>query len=135
MVAEGDEQAGDGFGLLGLGDPRAGACSFAGASSMTASVSPLRTESPTEIGSSAMTPALCAVISFSIFIASMIATMSPSATVWPCSTCTFQMLPCIGEVSVSVPGLPRLRSRFFGAARVGFAAPAGAAPLAAARRR
>src|ERR1700748_2739281 len=38
---------------------------------ITASVSPVATAEPTAIGSSATTPALCAVILFSIFIASL----------------------------------------------------------------
>ncbi len=53
---------------------------------MTARVSPLATEDPTEIGSSATLPALWAVISFSIFIASMMHTSAPSSTCAPGST-------------------------------------------------
>ena len=74
-----------------------------------------------------MTPALWAVISFSIFIASMMQMSWPSSTVAPCSTRTFHMLPCSGDSSVSgPPAPPLLRS-----ARLGLRA-AGAAPLDAA---
>ena len=45
----------------------------AAAELITASVSPVATDAPTAIGSSATLPALCAVISFSIFIASITA--------------------------------------------------------------
>jgi hypothetical protein len=45
---------------------------------MTAMVSPVVTEPPTEIGSSVIVPALWAVISFSIFIASITAISAPS---------------------------------------------------------
>ena len=95
---------------------------------MTARVSPLATAAPSEIGSSATVPALWAVISFSIFIASMMQISAPSSTSAPCSTSTLKTLPCSGEVSASPPPPPPpelLRSRR-GAGR-----PAGAAPLAA----
>ena len=72
------------------------------------------------IGSSATTPALWAVISFSIFIASMMQSSWPSSTVSPCLTFTLHMLPCSGEGSVSPPTAPPpfLRSRGLrGAAR------------------
>ena len=49
--------------------------------------------SPSAIGSSAIVPALCAVISFSIFIASMMHSSWPSSTASPCLTSTFHMLP------------------------------------------
>ena len=55
---------------------------------MTATVSPEATEAPTAIGSSATVPALWAVISFSIFIASITAMSAPSSTCAPCSTAT-----------------------------------------------
>ena len=60
---------------------------------MTASVSPLATDAPTAIGSSDTLPALCAVISFSIFIASITQTSAPSATAAPSSTATFRTVP------------------------------------------
>ena len=41
----------------------------------------MATEAPTAIGSSATVPDLCAVISFSIFIASITHTSAPSSTV------------------------------------------------------
>ena len=80
---------------------------------ITASVSPAVTEPPSVIGSSAILPALCAVISFSIFIASMMHTSAPSSTSAPCSTSTLKTLPCSGEASVSPPPPPppALRSR------------------------
>ena len=88
---------------------------------MTASVSPAVTAAPSEIGSSATVPALWAVISFSIFIASMMQISAPSSTLAPCSTATRKTLPCSGEASVSPPppppaaglarGAPRLRRR------------------------
>ena len=70
---------------------------------ITARVSPAETAAPSEIGSSATTPALWAVISFSIFIASMMQTSAPSSTVAPCSTSTLKTLPWSGEASVSPP--------------------------------
>jgi len=70
---------------------------------ITARVSPLATEAPTEIGNSATVPALWAVISFSIFIASMTAISAPSSTVAPFSTSTLSTVPWIGEVSASAP--------------------------------
>ena len=48
---------------------------------------------PSSIGSSAIVPALWAVISFSIFIASMMHSSWPSLTVSPCLTSTFHMFP------------------------------------------
>ena len=54
---------------------------------------PALTAAPSAIGSSVILPALWAVISFSIFIASITQTRSPSATSWPCSTGTLKTLP------------------------------------------
>ena len=83
--------------------------------------------SPSVIDSVSITPALWAVISFSIFIASMMQSSWPSSTVSPCLTSTFHMLPCSGETSSSAPPPALfLRSpRFFGrgARAVGAAAP------------
>ena len=80
---------------------------------MVAIGSPAAIAAPSAIGSSATTPALWAVISFSIFIASMMQSSWPSSTVSPCLTFTLHMLPCSGEGSVSPPTAlpPFLRSR------------------------
>ncbi len=83
--------------------------------------------SPSTIGSSTIVPALWAVISFSIFIASMMQSSWPSSTVSPCLTSTFHMLPCSGEGSTSAP--PALPEDFR-AERFGAFAP-GAVPLLA----
>ena len=83
---------------------------------MTAIVSPVATEPPTAIGSSATLPALWAVISFSIFIASITATSAPSSTSAPASTATLSTVPWIGEASVSPPPPPPPRGAL-GAAR------------------
>ena len=85
---------------------------------------------PSLIGSSTIVPALCAVISFSIFIASMMQSSWPSSTVSPCLTSTFHMFPCSGEGSVSGPP-PRARLALAALRRRPRAA--GAAPLAARR--
>ena len=67
---------------------------------------------PEEIGSPSVTkswetvPALWAVISFSIFIASMTAMSAPSSTSAPCSTATRRTVPWSGEMSVSPPPPP-----------------------------
>ena len=50
---------------------------------ITASVSPVATAAPADIGSSATVPDLWAVISFSIFMASITATSAPSSTAAP----------------------------------------------------
>ena len=76
---------------------------------------------PSAIGSSAIVPALCAVISFSIFIASMMVTSWPASTFCPASTSTFQTLPCSGDSNVSPdapppPPPPERSRRGFGAA-------------------
>src|SRR5204863_9970621 len=103
--------------------------------SMTAIVSPTETGVPSITGSSLIVPDLWAVISFSIFIASMMQMSWPSSTVWPCSTSTFHMLPCSGESSSSAPAwvdpYPDLRAPRLGAARPAAGpAPFGAAPPA-----
>ena len=87
------------------------------------------TAAPSEIGSSAITPALWAVISFSIFIASMMQTSAPSSTVAPCSTSTLKTLPWSGEASVSPPAPPPPPPACARGAAA--AAAAGAAPSAA----
>src|SRR5919198_767319 len=93
---------------------------------MTAMWPPAEIGAPSLMGSSAIVPALWAVISFSIFIASMMQMSWPSSTAAPGSTRTFHMLPCSGDSSVSAPPPPPpdLRSPRFGAAR-----PAGAEPV------
>ena len=68
------------------GGPYAGAL-------ITAIVAPEAIGSPSLTASVSTIPALWAVISFSIFIASMMQTICPSWTSWPCSTSTFHMLP------------------------------------------
>ena len=90
--------------------------------------------SPATIGRSAIVPDLCAVISFSIFIASMMQSSWPSSTVSPALTSTFHMLPCSGEDRTSGPPAPPadFRSPRLGAARPAAApfALAGAPPPA-----
>ena len=95
-------------------------------------MSPLATEAPTAIGSSAIVPDLWAVISFSIFIASITAISAPSSTAAPASTATFRTVPWIGEASVSPPPPPPPEAR--SARRGGLRAPAaaGTEPLTAA---
>src|SRR4051794_39797093 len=94
---------------------------------MTAIRAPDEIASPSLIASFSMTPDLWAVISFSIFIASMMVMIWPSSTVSPSLAGTFHTLPCSGETSSSPPPPPPLlRSPRLGAAR-----PAGAAPLEA----
>ena len=93
---------------------------------MTASVSPLETEAPSAIGSSAILPALWAVISFSIFIASMMQTSAPSSTFAPFSTSTLKTLPCSGEVQLVAAAA---------AAAAGARARAGRRPARRPRRR
>src|SRR5205807_8636656 len=66
---------------------------------------------PSLTGSSEIVPALCAVISFSIFMASMITSSWPSCTVSPGLTGTFHTFPCSGEVSVSELSPPRACTR------------------------
>ena len=61
---------------------------------------------PRSIGRETILPALWAVISFSIFIASMMHRSWPSSTISPALTSTFHMLPCSGASSVSGPPLP-----------------------------
>ena len=107
---------------------------------MTASVSPDATEAPTAMGRSATVPALWAVISFSIFMASITATSVPSSTVAPFSTATRSTVPCSGEARVSPPVAAPLspaplpaRSRRGGLRPAGAAGaaplPTGAAPM------
>ena len=85
---------------------------------ITASVSPVATDAPTAIGSSETVPALCAVISFSIFIASITAISAPSSTSAPASTATFSTVPWIGEASVSPPPPPPRRGALCAARRL-----------------
>ena len=56
-----------------------------------------------------------AVISFSIFIASITHTTAPASTSWPCSTFTRRTVPCSGETSVPCPRRPRRPSARAGA--------------------
>ena len=96
--------------------------SWAGSLLMVAIGAPALIGSPSAIGSSAIVPALCAVISFSIFIASMMHRIWPSATVSPCLTSTFHMFPCSGDSSMSGP--PALEDLPGLAERLGACAPA-----------
>ena len=56
-------------------------------------VSPVATEPPSDTLSSSTVPELGAVISFSIFIASITQMSAPSATSAPFSTATFSTVP------------------------------------------
>ncbi len=116
----------------------AGPPSYSAAALMTAIVSPGVTEAPTEIGRSETVPALCATISFSIFIASMTAIRAPSSTAAPASTATRSTVPWIGEASVSPPPPPPPERSLRRAGRLPNPTPpapppltAGAAPAAA----
>src|ERR1700704_6315301 len=80
-----------------------GPCGYSEGLLIVAIGAPAAIGAPSVIGSSAMTPALWAVISFSIFIASMMHSSWPSCTVSPCLTSTFHMFPGSGEGSVSGP--------------------------------
>ena len=111
-----DETAGQAHGCSSSGggghccDPPQAPASRAGRGQpsllMTAIVAPEAMASPSLTASSAMTPALWAVISFSIFIASMMQTSWPSSTACPASTSTFHMLPCRGETQLVAAGAP-----------------------------
>ena len=74
------------------------------------------------------TPDLCAVISFSIFIASMIATRSPSCNFLPPPTGTFQMLPASATRACSAVRSPP----GWCSPRTGFVTPFAEPPSAAA---
>ena len=82
---------------------------------ITAIVSPVPMAPPSATFSSSTLPARCAVISFSIFIASITQIRAPASTSWPFSTLTRSTVPCSGEISVSeapsLPPAPRARSR------------------------
>src|SRR5580700_8876726 len=108
-------------------EPHQAQLSPAGASLVIVAIgAPALIGSPSVIGSSAIVPALWAVISFSIFIASMMHSSWPSCTSSPCLTSTFHMFPCRGEGRVSgPPPLEDLRWPRLGALR---AAPAPAVP-------
>src|SRR5205085_1527463 len=107
----------------------------AGSYLMTARVSPAPTAAPSEIGRSSTLPLRWAVISFSIFIASITQIRSPSETSAPFSTATLRTVPWSGDGRASLEALgplPPLRSRFGGflpPAAAGAAAPAGASPI------
>src|SRR3954471_7908775 len=96
---------------------------------MTAIVSPVEIAAPSVTPSSSTVPAPGAVISFSIFIASITQIRAPASTVAPCSTATFSTVPWSGDSSwpgAPPPPPPDLRSRR------GAAFAAGDAPLGAA---
>ena len=95
--------------------------------------SPALIEAPTSTASDVTLPALWAVISFSIFIASMTTTESPSSTSSPSATSTLKMLPCSGATTSSPEPPPRRRP--CARASAGAWPPAAAAPFARAPRR
>ena len=80
-------------------------------------------------------PERWAVISFSIFIASITQIRSPSETSAPSATATLSTVPCSGEGSASLEAAappPAARSRFGGLRpppAAGAAAPATASPI------
>ena len=97
-------------------------------------MSPLETAAPTSTFSEVTLPERWAVISFSIFIASITQIRSPSATSAPCSTLTLKTVPWSGEASASLEAPappPALRSRFGGflPPAAGAAPPAPASPI------
>ncbi len=96
-------------------------------------MSPLETAAPSETLSAVSLPERWAVISFSIFIASITQIRSPSSTLAPCSTATLRTVPWSGEGSASLeaPATPAaLRSRFGGRLPPpAAAAPAPASPI------
>src|SRR4051794_8311783 len=96
---------------------------------MTAMVSPVATEPPSETPSSSTVPALGAVISFSIFMASITQMRAPSSTSAPFSTATLRTVPWIGETSS--PGAPPPPPVFFSRRGACLAPAAGPAPFAA----
>ncbi len=100
---------------------------------ITAKGSPALTATPSEIGSSAILPALWAVISFSIFIASMMQISAPSSTSAPCSTRTLKTLPCSGEV-VTRDYKVEVSGKLFDVKVIGEAVAGGAAPAAGGRK-
>src|SRR3954451_10155835 len=100
--------------------------------SIVASRSPELTGAPSFAASLVILPDLWAVISFSIFIASITQTRSPSETSWPSSTGTLKTLPCRGETRSSPEAAlppPAERSRL-GARFRPAPAPAAGAPTA-----
>src|SRR3954470_840940 len=85
---------------------------------MTAIVSPAEIAAPSATPSSSTVPAAGAVISFSIFIASITQISAPASTAAPFSTATLSTVPCSGETSLPSadgPLPPPERSRRFGA--------------------
>src|SRR4051812_42240374 len=98
---------------------------------MTAIVSPVAIEPPSDTPSSSTVPPTGAVISFSIFIASITHTRAPSSTFAPFFTATLSTVPCSGDTSSPAAPPPEApaRSLRLGALRAG--PPAGAAPAGA----
>ena len=96
---------------------------------MTAMLSPVAIEPPSETLRTSIVPDDGAVISFSIFMASTTHMSAPCSTCAPFSTTTLSTVPWIGETSSpgAPPPPPDLRSR----RGAFFTAPAGAAPLGA----
>src|SRR5205085_2373525 len=95
---------------------------------MTTRTSPALTVSPAAARISFTVPSISAAMWFSIFIASSTSSESPVATVWPTSTRSFTIVPCIGATAFPPPPLPPLAAaaRGFGLAFLA-APPPGAA--------
>src|SRR4051812_43042596 len=102
---------------------------------ITAIVSPVATDPPAETFSSSILPEDGAVISFSIFMASITQMSAPSSTSAPFSTSTLRTVPWIGDTSspgAPPPPLPARLARlgaFFAGAAPFVATPTGAAPI------
>src|ERR1700722_9456620 len=85
---------------------------------ISASTVPWVIAAPVSTANPVITPSLCAVTGFSIFIASRTTTRSPVETSCPSSTATLTTVPCIGAVTASPdaaapPWAPRLRGLGF----------------------
>src|ERR1700722_7989663 len=85
---------------------------------ISASTVPWVIAAPVSTANPVITPSLCAVTGFSIFIPSRTTTRSPVETSCPSSTATLTTVPCIGAVTASPdaaapPWAPRLRGLGF----------------------
>src|SRR5271154_7224625 len=85
---------------------------------ISASTVPWVMAAPVSTANPVITPSLCAVTGFSIFIASSTTTRSPVETSCPSSTATLTTVPCIGAVTASPDAAapacaPRLRGLGF----------------------
>ena len=72
--------------------------------SITTTVSPSATRSPTATDTVAMVPPREAETTCSIFIDSMMSNIPPAATSWPGVTPTFTTVPCSGLATATAPG-------------------------------